>query len=197
MELVRTTVAPAVPTGALKVTIPVTVVFDPPTTDVGETETLCNPGGVIIMVVVTTDAPTLAVKVTVIGEVTGDVPILKLADVEPAATVTVDGSVAEVLLEETVTAIPPVGAAPLIVTVPSAFVPPPTDVGATVMLVRVAGVTVRVAVLLTEAAVAVIVTDVELVTALVVIENVAVLDPAGTVTLAATVAVELLDVRPT
>ena len=57
-------------------------------------------------------------------------------------------------------------------------------------LTKAHGVTVKVALILV-LLVAVIVTDVDEVTAAVVIENVAVVEPAGTVTLAGTVAVEV------
>ena len=39
-ELVSVTIAPDVSAGALNVTVPVTVVCDPPTTEVGDTATL-------------------------------------------------------------------------------------------------------------------------------------------------------------
>ena len=51
---------------------------------------------------------------------------LKVALLLPAATVTNAGTVAEALLLESETAAPPVGAAPLKVTVPVAEVPPVT-----------------------------------------------------------------------
>jgi len=66
--------------------------------------------------------------------------------VAPAATVTDAGTVALVELELKVTAMPPVGAAPLSVTVPVELVPPRTDVGETVTELSVGGLTVRVAV---------------------------------------------------
>ncbi len=81
------------------------------------------------------------------------VEMLKVAVVLPAATVTVAGTVAEVLLLESATETPPVGAAPLRVTVPVADVPPVTLVGFTAMdereTVAAAGVMVSAEVLLT------------------------------------------------
>ena len=55
---------------------------------------------------------------------------MKVALVAPAATVTLDGTVAAlVLLLESVTVAPPAGAAPLSVTVPVEEFPPMTVVG--------------------------------------------------------------------
>ena len=71
---------------------------------------------------------------------------VKVAVVAPAATVTDAGTVALVELELSVTAMPPVGAAPLSVTVPVELVPPRTDVGETVTELSVGGLTVRVTV---------------------------------------------------
>jgi hypothetical protein len=67
--------------------------------------------------------------VAVAEEVTAVVVRLKVAVVLPAATVTVAGTVAEVLLLDKVTEIPPVGAAALKVTVPVDELPPVTVVG--------------------------------------------------------------------
>lgn len=74
------------------------------------------------------------------------VVIVKVAVVEPAATRTVAGSVADVLFDERLTESPPVGALPLRVTVPVEEVPPTTEVGETVKLVSVGGVIAKVAV---------------------------------------------------
>ena len=74
------------------------------------------------------------------------VVIVKVAVVEPAATRTVAGRVADVLFDERLTESPPVGALPLKVTVPVEEVPPTTEVGETVKLVSVGAVTVNVAV---------------------------------------------------
>lgn len=77
------------------------------------------------------------------------VEIEKVPLVLPAATVNEFGSVADVALLERETVIPPVGAAPVRVTVPVAAVPPATLVGLTETdeIDKVtAGVIVRVAV---------------------------------------------------
>jgi len=128
---------------------------------------------------------------------TAMVETVKVAVFDPAATVTEVGTVALLLLDPKATEVPPGPAAPLNVTVPVEEVPPTTEVGDTLTLDRVAGVIVSVAVKLTVAKVAVIVAEVELETANVLIVNVAVVAPAATVTLAGTVALPVLEARPT
>ena len=68
--------------------------------------------------------------VTTILRFTVAVVMLKVAVVFPAATVTVDGTVAllELLLDKLTTS-PPVGAGPVSVTVPNEVLPPRTVVG--------------------------------------------------------------------
>jgi len=63
-----------------------------------------------------------------------------------AAIVTLVGTVATALLLPTVTSAPPAGAGPFSVTVPVDALPPRTDVGLNVTELRVAAVTVKVAV---------------------------------------------------
>ena len=63
-----------------------------------------------------------------------------------AAIVTLVGTVATALLLPTVTSAPPGGAGPFSVTVPVDALPPRTDVGLNVTELRVAAVTVKVAV---------------------------------------------------
>jgi hypothetical protein len=119
---------------------------------------------------------------------TGLVATEKVFDMLPAGTVTLADTVAaDVLLLERVTKTPPVGAGPLSVTVPVEEVPPVTLDGLRDTEDKVtAGVTVKIAVLVVPAGYdPEIVTCVELATVLVVTENVAVVDPAGTVTLGA------------
>jgi hypothetical protein len=93
--------------------------------------------------------------VTGVEAVTALVFTEKVALVAPAATVTLDGTVAEPLLLERFTTAPPVGAAPLRVTVPVEGDPPVTLPGLSVIEVRVGldegGITVREAVMLTPA----------------------------------------------
>ncbi len=72
---------------------------------------------------------------------------VKVALVAPAATVTLAGTVATaVLLLERLTVAPPLGAAPLSVTVPCEELPPVTLLGFSVSEERVGGNTVSVAV---------------------------------------------------
>ena len=75
--------------------------------------------------------PDDAVRVTVTSRVTGVVSTEKVAPVAPATTVTLAGTVADALLEVSVTTAPPAGAAPASVTVPVAPAPPCTFAGDT------------------------------------------------------------------
>ena len=78
-----------------------------------------------------------------------------VALVAPAATVTLDETVADMLLLERLTMAPPLGAAPLRVTVPVEGDPPVTVLGLSVIEVSVGldeeGITVREAVMLAPA----------------------------------------------
>ena len=130
----------------------------------------------------------------ILALVTVNVPV-----VAPAATVTVPGTVAaDVLLEDAVSVKPPVGAGLDSVTVPVEFaIPPTTVVGFRASVVTVGAVTPTVAVLLVVPVVPVIVAVTFEATATVVAVNVAVLEPAATVTDAGTVVDASLDARVT
>ena len=80
-----------------------------------------------------------------VATATAVVVIGKLVDVVLAATVMLDGTAAEALLDDRVTTIPPVGAGPFRVTVPVDDEPPRTDGGTTAMAVTKNGLIVRVA----------------------------------------------------
>ena len=192
---VRATTAPPVPAVPLKVTVPVDEF--PPTTDVGFTVTPVSVAGLIVSVAVLLVPARVAVIVAVVALETDVVLTVKVAVVAPAATVTVAGTVALVVLDERLTAVPPVPAGPLRVTVPVELLPPETVVGVSETLESAAGVTVRVAVCDVPARVPVIVTEVLVATPVVVIVNVVVVEPEGTVTDAGTVALVLLEVRVT
>jgi hypothetical protein len=126
------------------------------------------------------------------------VVIINVSVVLPSGTVTVAGTVAtEGSLLDSDTTAPPLGAAPLSVTVPVEPLPPTTEEGLKdrETSATVGGFTVRLADQVTPPYSAEISTAVVLDTATVVTANVAVVLPSGTVTVAGTVATEgsLLD----
>jgi len=88
--------------------------------------------------------PVVAVMVAMVVLVTALVITVKVAVVDPAGTVTLDGTVAFVLLLLSDTLRPPAGAGPVNVTVPVELVPPLTDAGLSVSELRVAATTVNV-----------------------------------------------------
>jgi hypothetical protein len=123
---------------------------------------------------------------------TGVVVIVKVALVAPAAIVTLAGTRAADVLLLNVTTAPPVGAAPVKVTVPVELLPPTTAVGLVVTDDKDTGaITVSVALWMTPS-VPVITDDVLLATALVVTTKVADVLPAGTVTKGDTCAAAVL-----
>src|SRR5439155_1246031 len=141
--------------------------------------------------------PAVAEMTTLVDAVTVLVVTVKVALVAPAGTVTLAGTVAAaVLLLASVTTIPPLGAAPLRVTVPCDVPPPVTLVGLSVSVDSVtaaeAGFTVRATDLVVPLLEAVIVAAVDAVTDWVATGNVALVAPAATVTLAGTVATAVL-----
>lgn len=114
--------------------------------------------------------------------VTLPVLTVNVALLAPAGTVTDDGTDAEELFDDRLTAIPPGGAIPLSVTVPVAGFPLATLDGVTVRPERPAGVSVSVAVLDVAPNVPVMVTFVFAETPDVAMLNVALVAPAATVT---------------
>jgi hypothetical protein len=85
--------------------------------------------------------------VAVVAVATGLVVTVNVAVVEFAGTATLLGTcAAEVLLLERLTTAPPTGAGPFRVTVPVEEFPPITEVGLTLMALRVGAVTVKLAV---------------------------------------------------
>src|SRR5712671_5812813 len=127
------TCAPPVGAGPLNVTVPVEEF--PPATLVGfsESEERVGGGGGAAVTVSEADllAPLNVAEIeTVVDTATALVLTVNVALVAPAATVTLDGTLATVvLLLESVTTAPPDGAAPLSVTVPVEEFPPVTLVG--------------------------------------------------------------------
>ena len=129
---------------------------------------------------------------------TGVVDTVKVAVFVFTATVTLTGTEAtDGLLLDSVTTAPPAGAGPFSVTVPVDRLPPLTELGLSATEVRLAAVTVNVAVLVVPLYVPEMVTEVLLATGIVVTVNVAVVAFAATVTLAGTIAAGLLLVRAT
>src|SRR5262245_55462899 len=114
--------------------------------------TVCA-GGVTVSTAVRVTLPALAVMVTAVDAVTVLVVMANVADVDPGATDRLGGTVADVLLLESVTASPPAGAAEFNVTVPCELPPPTTLAGLTETAESAAGggggVTVSVALRLT------------------------------------------------
>jgi hypothetical protein len=185
------------PVGALllNVTVPVELLL--PTTLDGATETDANRPARTAKAPVTLDAPVLAVTTTPVSVETAFVLTVKIASCEPAATVTVAGTVAAASLESRLMTNPPTGAFVSRLTIPVAVLPPATPAGEMVMTETRGAVTVRSAFAAVPLDEAVMVADVLTDTAVVVIVNVALVAPSATVTLAGTPADVLLDVSAT
>ena len=97
------------------------------------------PAGFTVSVAIRVTPPKTPVMVTAVVVVTELVLTANVAVVAPAATVTLAGAVAEAWLLERVISAPPVGAAPVSVTVPVEDEPPVTDAGFTLRADRLAG----------------------------------------------------------
>jgi hypothetical protein len=126
----RVTAAPPVPAGPVNVTVPVDVL--PPMTEFGDTAMLDRLAAKMAKDAVLVTPPSVPVIVAVILLGTGDVVIVNVAVVAPAATIIDDGMVAFIVLDDRLTTAPPAGAAKVSVTVPVAAVPPTTEFGETV-----------------------------------------------------------------
>ena len=134
--LLRNVTVVAVVDARLSLTVPVEL--SPPRTDVGFKLSALNVTGAVLMVnvAVLVTIPAVAVIVAVVAAFTEVVVTVNVAVDAPAATVTLAGTVADALLLERLTPIPPVGAGEPSVSVPVAFVPPFTAVGFTETAVR-------------------------------------------------------------
>ena len=194
---VTTTASVAMPD---KVTVP--VLFVPPLTLVGfNVRADTTRTGLTVMDAVLATPLRVAVIVKDDAVVTALVVMVKVADVAPAGTVTVAGTVPMIVDEDArVTTAPPVGAALVNVTVPVTGTPPVTAVTTVVRVDKTAagGVTVTVAVPVELLVEAVIVAFVLATTEPAVTVKVAVRAPAATVTETGTLATAaLLDERLT
>ena len=127
------------PAGAADVNVTVPCADVPPVTLVGLTETADSEavGGVTVSVAVFVAPPDVPVIVTGVDALTAAVVTVNVPLVAPAATVTVADTVATaVLLLDSVTTAPPVGAALVKVAVPRDVLPPTTLVGLSAMRPR-------------------------------------------------------------
>jgi hypothetical protein len=130
LPLDSVTVTP--PEGAAPVSVTVPVEDAPAVTLVGVSTSDFGTGALIASVAVFV-TPLAAAAITAgVLAATGTVVIVKVAVVAPAATVTLDGTVAAALLEDNATTTPPDGAALASLTVPVEDAPPVTLVGLTV-----------------------------------------------------------------
>lgn len=126
--LCNVTTAP--PLGAPRVKVSVPVELAPPIRDVGLRVTEDREAGGVMVRVAVRLTPRVPVITEVVSAVTAIEVTANVADVLPAATVTALGTWATVGLPlPSATLIPPVGAAPVRVTVPVELVPPTIDVG--------------------------------------------------------------------
>ena len=135
--------------------------------------------------------------VAVVVDVTGCVVTENLAVLAPTGTITVVGTIAYPLFEDTVTTSPPGPAGPFKVTVAVETDPLVTELGERVTLVTATGTTETVAVWLLSPIMAVMLPAVELPTPEVVTANFTVVAPDGTVTVDGTLTQATLEERLT
>jgi len=98
----------------------------PPITDAGEIVNPARVAGLIVRATVFVVVASVAEMLAVTVAETPVVETVNVAEVAPAGTVTEAGTVALALSDWRLTVIPPVGAAPLSVTVPTEDTPPRT-----------------------------------------------------------------------
>jgi hypothetical protein len=126
----RVTVSPPVGAFPFRVTVPVDELL--PITVAGETETLESATGLIVRPPVIVMLSPVAEIVATVRVVTLAVVTVNVAEVEPAATVTVAGTIALALLDDSDITAPPDGAGPLTVIVAVDDAPPTTVEGVNV-----------------------------------------------------------------
>ncbi len=148
------TMAPPDAAGPPIVTVPVEV--PPHITEVGESVSKIGTGGLTVNVAEALAEPMPAVMLAKVCLETGEVVMVNVPEEAPALIVMLEGTVAQALLLDKETAMPPVGAAPLRLTVPVAEMPPKTEVGVIETLDGTGGTTVRFAVVEAEPTAAVI-----------------------------------------
>lgn len=117
------------PAGAAPLSVTVPAAEAPPVTTIGEVVKLDSEGGLTVKVDETDALAAVAVMIGIVADTTGLVVIAKVTVVEPAATVTVDGTAAEGSELERLTISPPAAAAPAMVTVAVELTPPTTAAG--------------------------------------------------------------------
>jgi hypothetical protein len=125
LSLRSATIAPPAGAGSFKVTVPIEP--RPPVTVNGFKSRDETAGGLIVREAACV-TPKVALIAAVVVEATAVVFTANVAVVAPAATITLGGTVADALLLESVTAIPPTGAAEFRVTVAVVLLPPVTVV---------------------------------------------------------------------
>ena len=129
----RVTIVPPVGAAPLSVTVPVEPV-PPITVLVGMVTDLTATDAPMLKPELTVLPFTVAERLSEITEFTRAVVMANVSEVLPAGTVTLGGTWAAGLLDETVTTTPPVGAGLLNVTVPVLLAPPVTELGEDVMV---------------------------------------------------------------
>jgi hypothetical protein len=190
------TTAPPAGAGPFRVTVPVEA-CRPPMTLVGFRVSEVKTAGSTLSEALRVTPPADAETVTAVALATALVPMLKLALVVPAATVTEEGTEAAPLLSERATCTPPAGAGPSSVTVPVAPAPPVTLAGLTLNAETLGGSTVSVTLCVRPPYEAEMLAEVDTDTPVVVTVKVALTAPAEIKTEAGTKAAPLLLDRAT
>ena len=132
------------PTGAADDNVTVPVLDVPPGTETGRTVRPVSCGAVTVKVPVAVRAPMVPVIVADVFAETADVSALKVTSVAPAGTVIVAGTVTDVLLLDSATCSPVLGAGPESEIVPVDDTPPTTLTGLNEIVVAIGLSTVSV-----------------------------------------------------